>query len=844
MSDNARFHNKLHRKNHHTRSTDGYFDSASDPIASQAEPFQGDFYLEGNLNIIGGAINTSYVTLSNINIPVPLLSANVGFQPTNSLIVQLSGIKYAIPVTLVGSNTFTSSSSGINSLSAGITYLGNTFITGTLSGNDSNNWNDTRTTLLSNSGSWRNGLISFTTLTANSGLWTSTYTTVCAASAAWQSATITDTWVRANSATIDIGYTSSVYPKLSSQVFTFQSTTSSIVTLPANLNNVTFGNFSGILGGRSNTASAYGNSSTIVGGSANCVNGPYSVIAGGNTNTISSSSSFIGGGNNNCIQGDYSGIIGGRNNSSCLGTSCSFIIGANIVADQPNTAYVNNLNSQCLVAAGSACVGFLDVRPPGITGITLPNTRAQVFSNVNSYAQINHQNLFTGLTSSSASSDFIATADNGNDTNYFVDLGINGSCYNVPSFGITGPNDAYLYTQGCNLTIGTAGAGNVLLHTGGTLASNERMRITASGYVGIGTTNPISPVTISSALTAVDSAPTLTVFGNVSATGCVYSNNFIPSVYTCLNTGISPTSGSNVASGEYTIVAGGNGNTASGYYASILGGRSNTASGSGANINGGRCNTSSGSYATIVGGLSSTASGNYSSIGGGYCLNAIGYSSTISGGYKNIASGNYSVVAGGRDNTASCAYSIIVGGYNNVNAGVNSFIAGGVNNTINSNVTGAFVLGSNMNIFDSNQTYVNGLVADNSICAASINITNGICSNSICTTSLTGFYGDFYQTTVWDSTNIRDSAIGRNLTVSGKATLSGNKYTSLIGNGVLSSFTVNHKLSTSDVVMTVSNVSAKQVVYPSIVITDESNVQVSFTSVPPITSYKISIIGL
>ena len=205
MSDNARFHNKLHRKNHHTSPTVGYPDSASDPIASLAEPFQGDFYLAGNLNV-AGAINTTYATLSNINIPVPLLSANVGFQPTNSLIVQLSGIKYAIPVTLVDNNTFTGSSSGINSLSASITYLGNTFITGTLSGNDSTKWNNTTTTVSANSGSWRNGLISFTTLTANSAFWTSTYTTVCAASAGWQSATISDTWVRANSATINSDY--------------------------------------------------------------------------------------------------------------------------------------------------------------------------------------------------------------------------------------------------------------------------------------------------------------------------------------------------------------------------------------------------------------------------------------------------------------------------------------------------------------------------------------------------------------------------------------------------------------------------------------------------------------
>jgi hypothetical protein len=47
-----RFHNKFHRHNHHTRPTDRerlYPDSAYDPIASQESPFQGEFYLDGDL---------------------------------------------------------------------------------------------------------------------------------------------------------------------------------------------------------------------------------------------------------------------------------------------------------------------------------------------------------------------------------------------------------------------------------------------------------------------------------------------------------------------------------------------------------------------------------------------------------------------------------------------------------------------------------------------------------------------------------------------------------------------------------------------------------------------------
>ena len=53
MSGNARFHDKLHRSNHHTLSTAGLLDSAYDPIASPSHPFQGDFILNGNLSASG-----------------------------------------------------------------------------------------------------------------------------------------------------------------------------------------------------------------------------------------------------------------------------------------------------------------------------------------------------------------------------------------------------------------------------------------------------------------------------------------------------------------------------------------------------------------------------------------------------------------------------------------------------------------------------------------------------------------------------------------------------------------------------------------------------------------------
>jgi hypothetical protein len=54
MAGNARFHDKSHRKNHHTLSSYGFPDSATDPIASHAEPFQGDFVINGSISTNAG----------------------------------------------------------------------------------------------------------------------------------------------------------------------------------------------------------------------------------------------------------------------------------------------------------------------------------------------------------------------------------------------------------------------------------------------------------------------------------------------------------------------------------------------------------------------------------------------------------------------------------------------------------------------------------------------------------------------------------------------------------------------------------------------------------------------
>lgn len=124
----------------------------------------------------------------------------------------------------------------------------------------------------------------------------------------------------------------------------------------------------------------------------------------------------------------------------------------------------------------------------GGTGTPLTNSVASFFGNVNSYSQLNYQNLNAG---NNASTDLVLTADNGNDTTNFVDFGINSSTYNLGTFTITGINDGYLYSQSSNLAIGTAAAAkSVKFFQGGTLAANEVARFSpTTNNLLVGTTS-------------------------------------------------------------------------------------------------------------------------------------------------------------------------------------------------------------------------------------------------------------------------------------------------------------------------------------------------------------------
>ncbi|MEO8149673.1 MAG: hypothetical protein ABI723_18690 [Bacteroidia bacterium] len=186
-------------------------------------------------------------------------------------------------------------------------------------------------------------------------------------------------------------------------------------------------------------------------------------------------------------------------------------------------------------------------------GTTTSTTIATFRGSINDYFQINLQNTNDGT---SASTDFVATADNGTDSTYYIDMGINSSVYapGVENFG--GPNDGYVYSSSRNLLIGTASANSdiIFLVNGGQLAVNQAMRIDATTKNIIigrkdGTTGPI---------------------GNI-----VRGPNG---------------SGTNTAGGSLSIIAGNGTGTAAGGALNLNGGTTGTGAAGAVNINAGTNN--------------------------------------------------------------------------------------------------------------------------------------------------------------------------------------------------------------------------------------------------------------
>ena len=179
------------------------------------------------------------------------------------------------------------------------------------------------------------------------------------------------------------------------------------------------------------------------------------------------------------------------------------------------------VSSGLVVSNGNVCIGAssFDAANPEKLKVDLGNTSSfnviSGYGTINNYLQLNIKN---GSSGGSASSDLVATADNGTESTNYVDLGINSSGYNNALYTITGINDAYLYNMGGHLAVGTGTAAkDIKFFTAGTLAVNERMRIDATGNVGIGIANPGANLHISSTSAAAAQGMLQVTTGTVNA---------------------------------------------------------------------------------------------------------------------------------------------------------------------------------------------------------------------------------------------------------------------------------------------------------------------------------------
>ena len=135
-----------------------------------------------------------------------------------------------------------------------------------------------------------------------------------------------------------------------------------------------------------------------------------------------------------------SNIIGGNatyipyfNTDTTLANSAMYQIGSESIA----------INETNITTANPEALYVFQTNPTSFNVITGKG-------NLNNYLQLNIQNTNQGI---SASSDVVATANNGNEESMYVNMGINSENFTGP---LGGSNDAYVYSVANNFHIGNA----------------------------------------------------------------------------------------------------------------------------------------------------------------------------------------------------------------------------------------------------------------------------------------------------------------------------------------------------------------------------------------------------
>ena len=319
--------------------------------------------------------------------------------------------------------------------------------------------------------------------------------------------------------------------------------------------NVTGGNLitAGIISATGNITGSYilGNGSQLTGIDATSIQSGTSnvkvVSSGGNVTTsvggtsnvlvVTSTGANIAGtlsASGNITAGNLSGtsIVGtlttaAQTNITSVGTLGSLAVSGNItpggIAMSTGNATIGNLyvSGTTTIAGnitqvsgnsgqffGNSSTGFNALYAGLPAGFTLlPQSVVNFVSQFDSYSQINNQNQSAGNT---ATTDYVLTSDNGNDSTYYVDFGIASSTYdgavailnNAMGNSVT-PNDAYLYTTGnvaagnpSDLVFGAVDiGGQIRFAVAGSTVANVAMKLNAPNTTSSSTTTGTAVIT-------------------------------------------------------------------------------------------------------------------------------------------------------------------------------------------------------------------------------------------------------------------------------------------------------------------------------------------------------------
>ena len=190
------------------------------------------------------------------------------------------------------------------------------------------------------------------------------------------------------------------------------------------------------------------------------------------------------------LKGTANGVAGLDSNaqvpSNQLANALPSIVGNSgklLTTDGSSVSWTSSPNFSTLIATnlftGTGAQAFNTS-----AGLTSAVAVFNITSSADSYGQLALHNQ-----TATSSTDFIAYANNGTDSDGWIDMGITGATFDSETYGITGAHDGYIFMSA---PAGTSGAGNLVIATGDN-GTDNKIIFAAGGYSSGTTQMEITP---------------------------------------------------------------------------------------------------------------------------------------------------------------------------------------------------------------------------------------------------------------------------------------------------------------------------------------------------------------